>query len=466
MPGSKTPEQTAAAQLLKNVETLSAGITTLTEKLKEISTKVDGLESLDIKKALEEFDRLKAGFEEVRKRIRTTKDAMWFPGIEDVGKKFSLLRACLGHITRKWDEYAPYEKEVIEESRKAAESKAAGHVVGVDSSSGTFIPDQALDDLIPAIYTSSVWAALDGAEGTTRVTVLDGLFGMPVKIPRSYGGAVAYWIDEEEDYIESKLRTGLETLSPKKLGVMMSITDEMRRFATPAFDTMMRGDAVKALAKKLDWTIPYGTGTDAMPLGLVNMLRHGAETFPSSGDNKPGINHYYVETGEGGPGASAPGSPVGGEMDFDDFMNMMGVVEDLDLDTEPWSWISHHRLWRRLRQLKIAQFSGQTDRMSYLLGAPMISKQRLRDLIGDFGGSTQITSNATINSLAKFGDVFGGDLSQVLLGRWSGVEIVDDEGKGPDFKKDIINVKLRMYADVGTREERALVYAADARMRD
>jgi len=469
-PTPPSAEVVAAQTLMKQLGTVTEGMSGLSERVKELAKKVEGFEKLDVAKVLEEVDKMVAHQKEFERRVRNDKGGFHFPGIEDVGKKFSLLKAMLGFMAgsdQGFEKIAPFEHEVIKTARSAVEKAGAGHVIGVDSTAGVFIPDQVLSDVISAIYTKSVLVSLVAGEGQTRVTTLDGLFGIPVKIPRIFGGMEAYWIGEEDDYIESRMTSGVETMTPKKMGVLASITDEMRRFPAPTFDAMMRYDISRAAAKKIDWTIFYGSGSADMPLGIINRNRHDSTVLLPNGQIKPGINYYYAQSKTGGPDVSAPVSPTGAELDFDDLSNMQGVLEDLDLETdESWAWISHPRYFRRLKQRKVSQFSGQTDEKSYLLGAPMISEARLRDVIGDFGKSTQIISNRTLNGSAKYGDVVGANWREVLFGRWSGIELTNDDGKGSGFKKDITNIKLRMYADVGCREERSIVYCPDAKMRD
>ena len=141
-------------------------------------------------------------------------------------------------------------------------------------------------------------------------------------------------------------------------------------------------------------------------------------------------------------------------------------------------WVSSPRYFNRLKKIKIDHYSGQTTNQAYLLGMPMISNAKLADIIGPFGKSTQIPSNqlpgASLNAPTtdtspgddRFTDVFGGNLNNVLLGRWGGIEIEDDAGKGRGFTSDHIYMKLRLYADVAIRQERAIIVCPDALARD
>ena len=58
-----------------------------------------------------------------------------------------------------------------------------------------------------------------------------------------------------------------------------------------------------------------------------------------------------------------------------------------------------------------------------------------------------------------------GNLSEVILGRWGGIQLTDDQGKGKGFTTDHIYIKMRMWVDVGIRQPRAIVWCPDATVR-
>ncbi len=321
------------------------------------------------------------------------------------------------------------------------------------------MPGCAIPDVIQAIYTKSVFINLSG-EGTTRVSVLDGLMGGNVKVPKFDGGLIAYWIGEEDDYAESQVKVGDVSMNPRKLGILVRLTDAMRRFQSYGFETLLRNDMSRAAAKKLDWTIAYGRGTDDMPKGIVNY----------------DIKFYQAETGNTLTRAEAEAFADwdGGTLDFDGLMDMELALQedDIDLDSSQ-AWISCPRFFKNLKQLKVAHYTGQTDEKAYLLGAPFISDAALTGIIGAWDWSNQIPNNnlpgespdfQTDSVTQKYTDVFGGNLSNVLLGRWSGIEVEDDDGKGMGFTSDHTYLKLRMYADVSVRQERSLIMCPDAQV--
>lgn len=460
----KTKEQ-KFAELVEKFNGLFEGddsLPTTIDRVKTLGSQLGVLEGLDLPKVVEEVDRLRAGQEKLREQIRTAKGRFYVPGIED--EEFSMLKAFVAMKTGKWAG-AEKEKEILDavrEKRQQVLSKTAAGAqnVGDDELGGYFVPDQVIPDVIQAIYTKSVWINLVG-EGTTRVSVLDGLVGGNVKVPKFDGGLIAYWIGEEDEYAESQTKMGDVTMNPRKLGILVRLTDAMKRFSSYGFETLLRNDMARAAAKKLDWTIMYGRGTDNMPKGIVFY----------------DIKFWRAENGTvlTRAEAEAVSDWDGGTLDFDGMQDMELALQEDDIDLDgSHTWISAPRHFKNLKQLKVSHYSGQTTEKSYLLGAPYLSDAALTGVIGPWDWSNQIPNNnipgespgfASDSTTEKYGDVFGGNLSNVILGRWSGIEIEDDGGMGKGFTSDHTYLKLRMYADVSIRQERSLIMCPDAQLR-
>lgn len=447
-----SPEAAAAKSILDKVGTLALTVDGISKGLEEV--KKDGVKAADLQKTQQECEKLKAQIEALQDAIKTKRDHLHFSGIEDCAPKFNLLRLCASIKQGRKRDIAPFEWEVIDNSRKAMEKSGAmgamakaGAVVWDDVAGGIWVPDQVIADVIQPIYTQSAFVALDPASGQTNVSVIDGLIGGTVKIPEFQGGMIAYWIGEEDDYVESQTKSGNVTMTPKKLGVLTRVTAEMMQFASPAFDAFMRRDMVRAAAKKIDYTVPYGSGTANMPLGIAN---------------DPRISKWLCST----KAKATTESGNGAEFDFDCALEAKGALEDDDVQADATEcFVSHPRLWRRMKQQKIEMYSGQAAKMAYALGGPAISDDRLRGIIGKFARSTQIPTTKSFNSVAKFTDVFYGNLGEFIFGRWGGLQVLDDAGEGSGFIRDQTYIKLRMWADQACRQSRAILHIPDAQAR-
>lgn len=455
------PEQTGeqlVKQLATRVGELSTSLKTATETIQSLQKADEGLKGLNLDKLVEQYEETRSAVESIQEAMKKRQNGLWFPGVEDVGKKFNLLRLCAGVKYNKVEEFAPFEFEVVTEARKALEKAAhpamkAGHVMWDDVSGGLWVPDQVIADVIAPIYTQSVFVSLLPEAGTTGVTVIDGLTGNPVKIPEFAGGMIAYWIGEEDDYVESKTRSGNLTLTPKKLGVLTRITAEMMQFSSPAFDAFMRRDMIRAAAKKLDYTIAYGTGSANMPIGIYNHAK--IQRFSAATSADAGVPEDFT-------------MGAGAEATFDTLMECDGAMEDDDVQLDGTAkTVCHPRFARRLKKLKIDNYSAQTTNRAYLLGAPFISDERLTSIIGPVSKSTQIpTTKANNAAAAKYTDVFRGNLGEFVFGRWGGIQVMDDGGTGDGFIRDQTYIKMRMWGDTECRQPRALRVIPDAQARD
>ena len=458
---TKEQKDQRLAVLLERMSELFEGddsVPKMKDKLKLLQGEIAELKKVDTAALLLNVDKIKSGQETLIKQIRTSKSGLYVPGAED--EEFSCLKAMIAVKTGNW-ENAGKEKELMDAWR----TKATGHIAGQGQSSAYFIADQVIPEVIAAIYTKSVFINLVG-EGTTRVSVLEGLTGGNIKIPKFDGGLIAYWIGEEDEYAESQTSVGDVTLNPKKLGVLVRITDSMKKLQTFGFENLLRRDMERAAAKKLDWTILYGSGSNDMPRGIVNMQK---------------IKFYRAENGTvlDAAGAQAVADWQGGELTFDGLDNMILALEEDDIVIDDsFAFISSPRYFKRLKQIKITNFSGQTANQPYLLGMPMLSEAKMGEAIGyNWDSSNQILSNnlpaETIGGATTktsptgdlYTDVIGGNLSEIVLGRWAGIEIEDDGGKGKGFTNDHTYMKLRLYADVAGRQERGIIVSPDVKAR-
>lgn len=462
-PNPVTPEQ-RVAELATRMGALLEGDNGLTARMGRIEDNQKALQAnaLDAKKVTEELERIKAAQEQVIRSIRNNRNGVFIPGLEDenVAKQFSLMRVLSAVKTGDWSR-AGFEREIMDQAKTKAQQ------VSNDTLGGYFVPDQVIADVIGALYAQSVFINLvGGATGgaQTRVRVIDGLVGN-VKIPKFDGGCIAYWIGENDAYVESQANTGLVTMNQRKLGVLVALTAEMMRSGAYGFENLLRQDMTTALALEADRAIAYGNGGDHTPRGITRMS--GIKVYENHATAP--VVHATLAAGK------AVADWAGAVLNFDGLDNMQLALEEdkVTLDAS-FATISCPRFFKQLKQLKVENYSSQTTGQPYLIGMPMLPDARLREIIGDFGRTTQIPSTAlpgagiggtTTSAVAKHSDVFMGNFSNVLVGRWSGIEIADDGGKGSGFTSDRTYVKVRMYMDVAARQERALIVCPNAQVR-
>ena len=437
------------------------------------------LKKIELKAINEAVDLVKAQQERMEKQIRAHRGGLYVSGIED--QKVSLLKCSiaiwnaqkLGGSQKSHFEKigAGHEWEILHNTYKQHGEQlglmSKGQKISDDSLGGAFIPDQVIAHVVQAIYTRSIFINLTG-EGTQRVSVVAGLTGGNVKIPKFEGGMIAYWQGEDDVTAESQVKTSDMNMVMKKLGVLAKITEDMRLFASYGFENLFRRDMIRAMAKKLDLAIGYGKGTDFSPRGIMNTT--GVKVWSAEKGDYAIIGDAVKTL------ASMQADWAGAELDFDGLMRMRLALnaDNIELD-ESSALLSAYHYFLRLKLLKVDNYTSQTTNRPYLLGMPMLSDAKLKDLIGEFDSSTQFpiankpgasVGAPTTSAVVKFGDVITGNLSEVLMGQWSGLEITDDGGVGTGFAGDTTLVKGRLRVDVQVRQPRALIVCPDAKMVD
>lgn len=481
MPNGKlkelTPEQVAekAASLVLELEPLldkenPEGFTSQREKLKAALSYIDSVKDVDLKALSTAVEKQKATQEQIVSTIRNRKDGFYVSGME--GVKFNVLKVIAARQMG-WEKAgAQHERDVLLEVVKKHGERLynqKGQTVGDAESGGSFVPDQVIPDLIGGIYKQMVLVKMAG-EGTQRVSVLDGLTGAPVRIPRWDRGMSAQWIGEEKAPTATKAKTGSVNANPKKVAIAGEITKELLMMADSSFSRLWEQEFSLTVAEELDRVGLYGTGTEYQPRGIVQT---------------PGIRVYSAQKkGYGVLGTDALGGAAfqadwtGAEVDFklmDEGIDLVMLEDDVRLDASA-AWISSPRFFKRLKNRKSDQYSMQPEiKQLYVVGPPIMSDARLREMIGDFDYTNHIKSNkkpgASINApsasgTAKFTDLFRALWSTIVFCRWGGVEIDDDGGVGTGFLKDVTNVKLTMICDFVVRQPRYVVLCPDAQTLD
>lgn len=418
---------------------------------------------VDLKAVKESVEKQGAAIDRFQSQIRTHRGPGYVPGMEDYAKRFSPTRAFSAIAHNDWSK-AGLEKELIDQSLKRVPSA----MVGNEASGGAFIADNLMADVIEPVYRKSRFIALNPDDGETNVSVIDGLTLGQATIPGFVGGCIAYFHREAEEPTASKVKTFKRTMMPKKCSVLVQLTEEMTSYAMPVFDRLLNKDMAKALSRKIDHTIPYGFGGESAPRGIVRT---------------PGIRIYSAESkGNGvlldpilGVLGAAPFQAdwVGAELHPDHFSNMKLVLAENEEDTMDAMAIMPPRAVEWLKQLKALNFSGQTTGMPYLLPFGMTDAQ-LTNLIGKFAATTQIPSNLkpgasigapSASGTAKCGDIFYGDMSEVLVGRAGGMIVKRDNGLGAGIGAGTEIIRVTTYIDTTVRRPEAILVCPDGKIR-
>ena len=340
------------------------------------------------------------------------------PGLEDEKEKFSFFKSVWAIKTQNWDN-AGFEKEVFDNTRKRAMA------MGTGPTGGYVVPTIYIAELIELLRAEAIVMAL-GA------TVLADLQGSPVQIPRQSAGATGYWVAENAPITGSDLTLEQLSLTPKKVGALVKLSNSLIKLANPSAEGLVRRDISSAIALQIDLKALRGTGSTNQPTGVASTS---------------GINTLVI-------GAS------GGTLTWDHLLDMEYALAEDNALKGKLGYAIHPALKRKLMKQKVAQFSGQTDG-AYVV-APLTESLFQVWLGYPYKMTTQIPIDLTKVSGTKLTEVYFGNWQELCIGQWGGMEIALSTETSDAFEKDQTWIRILQEVDIAVRHAASFCLCNDA----
>jgi HK97 family phage major capsid protein len=179
-------------------------------------------------------------------------------------------------MTAQAKQYDPDEADWLTR-RTGARTKALGTLD--DTAGGSMIPTPMLGELIDLQRNLEAMSTAGARE-----------IALPpngrVQFPKLTNASTAYWVGEGNPITESQPGTGNLDLQAKKLGVLVTLNNELLRFASPSAEGLIRYDMARAAALKADQAMLEGTGGLQIK-GLTTyagIVSHSASSAGANGD--------------------------------------------------------------------------------------------------------------------------------------------------------------------------------------
>lgn len=206
-------------------------------------------------------------------------------------RSYSFLRAlnAMANPSDKsaWDA-AAFEREVSEAGAKAAGKASRGLfipgeilrakrdlTVGTNSAGGfTVATDLMADSFIEMLRNRAV-VMRAGA------TMMSGLVGN-VAIPKQSAAATAYWVAESGAPTESQQTLAQVTMSPKTVGAWTDISRRLLIQSSIDVEAMVRRDLAAVIALAIDTAALYGSGSSNQPTGVKNQSGVNTKDFAAT----------------------------------------------------------------------------------------------------------------------------------------------------------------------------------------
>lgn len=393
-------------------------------KLEEMSTEMEKQLAEGQKTIVDSQGKIKMLEDELgeaKGMIKTLEDAIakrkWqdMPGVDDGKEKFSLFKTVNAIINNDWSQ-AGYEKEVVDQTRKKALATST------DSAGGFLVPTQAIQDMIELLRAETVVREI-GA------TVLDGLTGIPVELPKQTGGSTTFWIGENTAITPSDLTFGQLSMNPHTVAALVKLSNRLVRMSSPAAEQLVRNDIATELALRADLAALRGTGIDGEPLGIANTpglatVDFNATTSSSGYVSNPGYEQLYDMEYQ-----LAQANALRGNLGF----------------------LFHPTLRRAIAKIRVDQ-GGGTD--GQFLANPVTDPQLESYLGYPFRRTTQIPNNLGAGSSTE---VYFGNWSDLIIAMWGGMEILASQETSDAFAKNQTWVRILMDMDIGIRHIESFV---------
>ena len=202
-------------------------------------------------------------------------------------------------------------------------------------------------------------------------------------LPKQTSGTSGSWIGEGQNITKTGLTVGQITLTAKKYGALVPISNDLLRFATADVDAMVRDDLVRSIQLAEDLAFLRGDGTGAAPKGL--RYRAGNSLSANATVNLANIT--------------------------EDLGEAMQLLMDDNVGMTRLKWHFSPRTWRYLATVR--------DGNGNLVFFPEMRSGTLFTI--PFSITTQIPSN--LGSGANESEIYLVDYDTVVVGRASRIEI-------------------------------------------
>lgn len=245
-----------------------------------------------------------------------------------------------------------------------------------------------------------------------------GLIGN-VEWPREDNSLIATFKTENATLDESDPTLDLITMTPKRLGTFIDLSNQLNIQTAPAIEARVRQRLGGALARGIDKAAIQGSGSGANPEGILNTT---------------------------GIGAVVAGDPDGATIVWEDIVNL---VREVDVDNALLGSLSY--LSNPLVRAKLQTTEKATNTAQFILAE---ANSQLNGFNAFY--SNHVPSDGTKGSGTNLSSIIFGNFNDLVIGQWGGMDIlVNPFTKG---KEGITEMIATMYTDVAVL--RAISFAA------
>jgi HK97 family phage major capsid protein len=411
---------------VERVRGISALATRLGGRFREL-----GLEAISEGRSVEQFMRMVDQNDSPATPMRFAEGAAIDPQFASLERSFSVTRAVSDYLSV--GRLSGREKEISDELNKRASRSPTGfymplaaleertHLAGTPTAGGNLIGTDYMPDQFISPFRKKARVVDLGA------TVLPNLVGN-VELPRQDTKMAGEWVGEDTGATETDLTFSKVSMSPKTVTGNMSWSRQMATQGLPEMENLLRGELLTQLGLSLDFASIHGTGSSNMPRGIL------------------------ATSGIG----SVPIGANGGAPTLDHLIDLESALTTVDVDEDGWAYLTNPKVMAVLKKLK-------TSTGEYLWTAAMNGdRSAAPGRINGYGiaSTTQVASTLTKGSGSNLSAVIFGNWRDLVIGMWSGVDIVVD----PFTYSNVGRVRISGFlsADISVRHASSFAAIVDA----
>lgn len=350
---------------------------------------------------------------------------------EERAREFSIvkaIRASLPGDVGGGGVDAGFEREISQEVQRRAARPFQGiavpdQVFQVDRR--TLLVGSSAADLVPNPHRSDLFIdRLRNAlvMGKLGATVLDGLVGSPIDIPRQTGSSTAQWVAEDGSLTETDGTFDDVNLSPKTVGAMTSYSRRTLLNASPSIEQIVRNDLAAIIASAIDEKAIAGTGSSNTPTGILSTSGIGSVAMGTNG-----------------------GAPT--------WQSVLDLIAELETDNaEGRAFLTNPKFVKKARgTVKVSSTDSVMIQESpnELAGYPLASTNAVPSNL------TKGTSSGVCSAL-----IFG-NFSDLLIGYWTGVDILLNPYETTAYAKGRVIVRAMRDLDIQVRRAESFAAIVD-----
>jgi HK97 family phage major capsid protein len=346
---------------------------------------------------------------------------------ERVRRDFSVVRAIRAALPRDvgGGGDAGFERECGQELARRTGRTFAGIAVPDEvflQERRTLLAGSTAADLVPNVHRADLFIdRLRSALVTERLgaTVLDGLVGV-IDVPKQTASSSAQWVAEDGSITETDAGFDDVTLAPKTVGAMTSYSRRTLLNASPSIEQILRNDLAAIIARAIDAKAMLGDGTGNTPTGIVHVS---------------GVTEITA----------------GGALAWDEVLGFIAAVETADALMGSLGWALNAHVVKKLRSTtKVTSDAGA----GFVMDAP-------GQLAGYAAAVTSALPGDPTTSPATAATMIFGDWSSLLVGYWSGVDILVNPYETTAYAKGRVLVRAMRDVDVQVRHPESFAFADD-----